>query len=66
MSPFHCTPMADETQVEAIERQNSAFGDNYSIKSRSTNSIHTMRYHDEPEADYDEGATLLYRYVDKQ
>ncbi|GKY94475.1 hypothetical protein MPSEU_000413400 [Mayamaea pseudoterrestris] len=67
MSPFNCTPMAEETQVEAIERQNSAFGDNYSIKSRSTNSHHAnIRYHDEPEADYDEGATLLYRHIENK
>jgi hypothetical protein len=64
MSAFQCTPtMEDASHQVAIERQNSAFGDNYSIKSRSTNSHQAMRYHDEPEADYDEGATLLYRYV---
>ena len=61
MGPFQCAPSAADMQVDAIERQNSAFGDNYSIRSRSASSGQVMRFHDEPEADYDEGATLLYR-----
>jgi hypothetical protein len=47
-----------------IQRQHSGIGDAYSVL-RSSGSIATAsRYHDEPEVDYDEGATDLYRLIE--
>jgi ankyrin repeat protein len=47
-----------------LSRQHSGIGDAYSV-IRSTESIATVsRYHDEPEVDYDEGATELYRRIE--
>jgi len=40
------------------------FGDAYSVKSRG--STLTQRFHDEPEADYDQGATVLYRSIENK
>ena len=63
---FNCT-QAVAVDPEVIERAHSAFGDNYSVKSRSTGSYNTLsRYQDEPEADYDEGATDLYRRIENK
>ena len=42
----------------------TVFGDAYSIKSRG--SIRTQRFQDEPEADYDHGATALYRAIENK
>lgn len=63
-----CTPSANAIDPEVLQRTHSAFGDNYSVKSRSTvGSFATLsRYHDEPEADYDEGATDLYRRIENK
>lgn len=61
---FNCAPGNVDPHV--LERQQSAFGDNYSVKSRSTGSIGTTRYNDEPEADYDEGGTDLYRRIENK
>jgi hypothetical protein len=66
---FQCSPAMMEQ--EAIERTNSAFGDGYSVNDRSRSSgggsFRAMqRYHDEPEADYDEGATDLYRRIENK
>lgn len=49
-----------------FERDMSAFGDAYSIKSRASFSTMPSRYHDEPEADYDDGATELYRCIENK
>ena len=47
-----------------LTRQHSGVGDAYSV-IRSSGSMATMsRYHDEPEVDYDEGATELYRRIE--
>jgi len=42
----------------------TVFGDAYSVKSRG--STLTQRFHDEPEADYDQGATALYRAIENK
>lgn len=63
MSIFQCSTPKDLEPV-ALQRQNSGIGDAYSVV-RSVGSMHTVtRYHDEPEADYDEGATELYRRIE--
>ena len=56
---------------QTLEQQNSkyhdnetVFGDAYSIKSRG--SFRTQRFQDEPEADYDHGATALYRAIENK
>jgi ankyrin repeat protein len=51
-------------QNAGISTQHSNFGDAYSVKSKSSNV--TNRFHDEPEADYDEGATALYRFIENK
>lgn len=59
---FCTTPRCSEPPT--ISRQNSGIGDAYSVVP-STNSIATVsRYHDEPEVNYDEGPTELYRRVE--
>jgi hypothetical protein len=64
---------------ESLRRDHSAFGDGYSVRTRSTHS-HSRRsssngnnkdtyntfLHDEPEVDYDTGATDLYRYIENK
>jgi len=70
---FNC---ANNTGLEpaVIERTHSVFGDNYSVRSRSTNGaglsyITGPSQHygsNEPEADYDEGATDLYRRIENK
>ncbi|KAL3913283.1 MAG: hypothetical protein SGARI_000732 [Bacillariaceae sp.] len=65
-SNFFCATPRDDTLVEptTIQRQHSGIGDAYSVV-RSTGSIATVsRYHDEPEVDYDQGATELYRRIE--
>jgi ankyrin repeat protein len=62
---FNCT-QAVAVDPEILQRAHSAFGDNYSVKSRSTGSYSLARYQDEPEADYDEGATDLYRRIENK
>lgn len=42
----------------------TVFGDGYSVKSKG--STLTQRFHDEPEADYDQGATALYRAIENK
>lgn len=60
---FSCaTPRNAEPPT--LTRQNSGIGDAYSVDP-STNSITTVsRYHDEPEVNYDEGRTELYRRIE--
>jgi ankyrin repeat protein len=53
-----------------LHRQNSGIGDSYSVMIR-TNGSHSVttgstRYHDEPEVDYDEGPTELYRKIENK
>lgn len=64
-----------------LHRQNSGIGDSYSVMLRTTGShsvapgrdgASTMgghssnRYHDEPEVDYDDGPTELYRRIENK
>jgi len=59
---FCTTPR--NTEPPTLTRQNSGIGDTYSVVP-STNSITTVsRYHDEPEVNYDEGPTQLYRRIE--
>mmetsp|Transcript_14209 Transcript_14209/g.34260 ORF Transcript_14209/g.34260 Transcript_14209/m.34260 type:complete len:623 (-) Transcript_14209:1777-3645(-) len=65
---FQCTPTAPEDLEEPVDlqRKHSGIGDTYSVV-RSTGSLATSsRFHDddEPEVDYDEGATELYRRIE--
>lgn len=59
--------LAKETEPKSDyeEGGHSVFGDGYSIKSRS-NSVATNRFQDEAEADYDHGATALYRCIENK
>eukprot|EP00531_Pseudo-nitzschia_arenysensis_P018509 CAMPEP_0116131940 /NCGR_PEP_ID=MMETSP0329-20121206/9282_1 /TAXON_ID=697910 /ORGANISM="Pseudo-nitzschia arenysensis, Strain B593" /LENGTH=608 /DNA_ID=CAMNT_0003626421 /DNA_START=59 /DNA_END=1885 /DNA_ORIENTATION=- len=61
---FACsTPRTVEPPT--IKRQNSGIGDAYSVAAPSSNSIATVsRYHDEPEVNYDDGPTELYRRIE--
>jgi ankyrin repeat protein len=59
---FNCGE--SEKIKEDIDTQHSVFGDAYSVKSKS--SYATNRFHDEPEADYDHGATALYRSIENK
>jgi ankyrin repeat protein len=55
---------ADNQDGLSIANQHSNFGDAYSVKSKG--STLTNRFHDELEADYDEGATALYRNIENK
>ncbi len=63
---FACaTPRTAEPPT--ITRQNSGIGDAYSVVVPSTNSIATVsRYHDEPEVNYDQGPTELYKRIEEK
>lgn len=61
---FCGTPRQEEPPT--LTRQHSGIGDAYSVV-QSTHSIATVsqsRYHDEPEVNYDEGPTELYRRIE--
>ena len=64
---FNCNTPDMDTAGGASRDHHSHFGDAYSVRSRSTSS-YTNRYHndDEPEADYDEGATILYQCIENK
>jgi ankyrin repeat protein len=63
-STFFCSTPREELEPATLTRQHSGIGDAYSVV-RSTGSMATVtRYHDEPEVDYDEGATELYRRIE--
>jgi ankyrin repeat protein len=47
-----------------LQRQHSGIGDAYSVIRASGSMATTSRYHDEPEVDYDEGSTELYRRIE--
>jgi ankyrin repeat protein len=64
---FNCGPAGNPlAETEDILHQHSVFGDGYSVKSRSAGSNSMSRYHDEPEADYDDGATELYQHIENK
>lgn len=59
-----CSTPRPEIEPPAMQRQHSGIGDAYSVV-RSSGSMATLsRYHDEPEVDYDEGASELYRRIE--
>jgi len=61
---FCTTPRNEEPHT--LTRQNSGIGDAYSVVP-STNSIATVsRYQDEPEVNYDDGPTELYRTIENK
>jgi ankyrin repeat protein len=47
-----------------LTRQHSGVGDAYSVVRSQGSMATASRYHDEPEVDYDEGATVLYRCIE--
>ncbi|GAX24860.1 hypothetical protein FisN_6Hh191 [Fistulifera solaris] len=51
---------------DAFERENSAFGDGYSLHSRPSQSTSHRHLDDEIEVDYDHGATDLYRRIENK
>lgn len=65
-STFFCASPRETFEPETIQRQHSGIGDAYSVL-RSSESIATAsRYHDEPEVDYDEGPTELYKRIESR
>jgi len=70
---FNCGSPSKTMEAE-LSHQHSVFGDGYSVKSRSTGSVGTTNQNaansrftdDEPEADYDEGATGLYQAIENK
>jgi ankyrin repeat protein len=66
---FNCGPSGSNgmTETDDILHTHSVFGDGYSVKSRTSAGSQSMtRYRDEPEADYDEGATELYQHIENK
>jgi len=62
---FFCGTPRD-LEPPTVTRQNSGIGDAYSVVP-STHSIATVsRYHDEPEVNYDEGPTELYKLIEEK
>lgn len=57
-------PKEDYDTHNSNHSNHSVFGDAYSVKSKS--SYATNRFHDEAEADYDRGATALYRSIENK
>jgi ankyrin repeat protein len=57
---------SDDSNQDGIDisNQHSNFGDAYSVKSKG--STLTNRFVGEPEADYDDGATTLYRNIENK
>ena len=65
MSYFCITPR-HELEPPTLTRQHSGIGDAYSVVP-STSSIATFsRYHDEPEVNYDDGPTELYKRIEEK
>ena len=63
-STLFCASPRETFEPATLQRQNSGIGDAYSVL-RSSESVGTVsRYHDEPEVDYDLGATELYRRIE--
>lgn len=58
--------MSSSLDPSRFEREHSHFGDAHSVKSRNSYGTFPPRYHDEPEADYDTGATELYRHIENK
>jgi ankyrin repeat protein len=63
-STFFCASPRETFEPAVLQRQHSGIGDAYSVLRSSESVATTSRYHDEPEVDYDEGATELYRRIE--
>lgn len=59
-----CSTPREVTEPPSLQRQHSGIGDAYSVVRASGSMAYSTRYHDEPEVDYDEGATELYRRIE--
>jgi ankyrin repeat protein len=59
-----CASPSETLEPPTLQRQHSGIGDAYSVIRASGSMATTSRYHDEPEVDYDEGATELYRRIE--
>lgn len=66
-SNFFCaSPRETLLEPPTLIRQHSGIGDAYSVIRSSGSNATTSRYHDEPEVDYDEGPTELYRRIESK
>jgi ankyrin repeat protein len=63
-SNFFCASPREPVEPPTLIRQHSGIGDAYSVIRASGSNATTSRYHDEPEVDYDEGPTELYRRIE--
>jgi len=63
-STLFCTTPRETVEPPTLIRQHSGIGDAYSVIRASGSNATTSRYHDEPEVDYDEGPTELYRRIE--
>lgn len=61
---FFCASPRETLEPATLTRQHSGIGDAYSVIRASGSMATTSRYHDEPEVDYDEGATELYKRIE--
>jgi ankyrin repeat protein len=59
-----CSTPRQEIEPPTLQRQHSGIGDAYSVVRSTGSMATTSRYHDEPEVDYDEGASELYRRIE--
>ena len=63
-STMFCSSPRETLEPPTLIRQHSGIGDAYSVLRSSGSMATTSRYQDEPEVDYDEGATDLYRRIE--
>lgn len=54
----------ENVEPPTLVRQHSGVGDAYSVVRAAGSTATTSRYHDEPEVDYDDGPTELYRLIE--
>lgn len=66
--PVYQTDTLTDGDTASLRRDHSQFGDGYSVRSRSTGSHHSYSQYskDDPEVDYDEGPTELYRFIENK
>eukprot|EP00934_Nitzschia_sp_Nitz4_P003373 Nitzschia sp. Nitz4//scaffold79_size90958//48909//50729//NITZ4_005028-RA/size90958-processed-gene-0.92-mRNA-1//1//CDS//3329558258//3363//frame0 len=63
-STLFCTTPRATMEPPTLIRQHSGIGDAYSVIRATGSTATSTRYHDEPEVDYDEGPTELYRLIE--
>lgn len=63
-STLFCASPRETMEPPTLIRQHSGVGDAYSVIRASGSNATATRYHDEPEVDYDEGPTELYRRIE--